>query len=88
MPESRWRKFRATRSPRRMGWSGPATWAMVAPAAISIPSITAAIHWTRGSTTWYVSCAKVSPQITPDCFAITVPRPNWSVGTSALVVRS
>src|SRR3954447_11975569 len=87
-PDSRWRKFSATRSAVRIEREVPATSATRPPSERHTPSSTCACQRNPGSTRWKTASAARSPAITPGAFWVSVARPVAPAGTSRSVVTS
>ena len=89
-PQSRWRKFKAVRSPTSSVRAEPLTVAMRSPAPHALPSGLAASHAGAGAdiaaATWRnVSKATSRPATTHDAFARRMPRARWAAVTVASV---
>src|SRR3954470_5566801 len=87
-PDSRCRKFSATRSAVRIEREAPATSATTPPSSRHTPSVTCSCQRTVGSTRWNTASAARNPAITPGAFCVSTARAVASAGTSSSVVAS
>src|SRR3954470_10305515 len=87
-PDSRCRKFSATRSAVRIEREAPATSATTPPSSRHTPSVTCSCQRSDGSTRWNTASAARIPAITPGAFCVSSARPVALAGTSSSVVAS
>src|SRR5690348_4581175 len=88
MPERRWRKFRAVRSPVSSAAAGPLTVATTAPVPTRSPSRADAANITVESSSANTARATSRPAMTQSRLTRNVPTPPSVAGTIARVVTS
>src|SRR3954447_15304808 len=87
-PDSRCRKFSATRSAVRIEREAPATSATNPPSSRHTPSVTCSCQRSDGSTRWNTASAARIPAIMPGAFCVSSARPVASARTSSSLVAS